>query len=114
MAAKKDQAQLVAILSYLTILGWIVALVLHKQSPTKLGGFHVRQALLLIVSALVVGILNNFAFIPILGALQQIILSLITVAIVVFWIWGLVTAIQMKTEPLPVIGQWAQDWFKGL
>ena len=45
--AKDDQSKVVAIVSYITIIGWIIALILNQSKKTELGSFHVRQALLL-------------------------------------------------------------------
>jgi len=37
---KPDNAKLIAILSYITLVGWIIAIVLNSQSKTKLGSYH--------------------------------------------------------------------------
>lgn len=97
----KNNAKLVAILSYITIIGWIIALILHQNNKTPLGGFHLRQALLLMIAGLVLG------WIPMVGMVVGLILF-------VFWILGLVSAIQGKQKELPLIGHYAQQWFQGL
>ena len=48
-----DQSKLVAILSYITFIGWIIALVLNQSKKTELGSFHVRQALLIMIAGIV-------------------------------------------------------------
>jgi uncharacterized membrane protein len=99
--AKKDQAKLVAILSYITIIGWVIALVINSNNRSSLGSFHLRQALILIIAGVVL------SWIPVLGWIVGII-------IFVFWIMGLIYAIQGKEKPIPLIGEYAQKWFKGL
>ena len=99
--AKKDNAKLVAILSYITIIGWIIALILHQNNKTALGGFHLRQALLLMIAAVIL------SWIPMIGMILGIV-------VFVFWILGLVSAIHGKQKELPLIGKYAQQWFKGL
>ncbi|MFW5990589.1 MAG: hypothetical protein ACOCQX_00005 [Candidatus Nanoarchaeia archaeon] len=89
---------MVAILSYITIIGWIIALVLHQENKTSLGSFHLRQALLLMIAGLVL------TFIPIIGWLLNIV-------VFVFWIMGLVYAIQKQEKEVPLIGGLAQQWF---
>jgi len=96
----KNNAKLVAILSYITIIGWVIALILHQQNKTALGGFHLRQALLLMIAGLL-------SMIPMLGMILGIVLF-------VFWILGLVSAIQGKQKELPLIGHYAQEWFKSI
>lgn len=101
MAKKDDNAKLVAILSYITLIGWIIALVLHMNGKTKLGGFHIRQSLIIMLAAIVLG------WIPVIGWIFSII-------VFIFWILGLIYAIQGKETLVPIIGTWGQDWFKGL
>ncbi|MBW2996237.1 hypothetical protein KY332_02945 [Candidatus Woesearchaeota archaeon] len=96
-----DQSKLVAILSYITLIGWIVALILNQSKKTELGSFHIRQALLIMIAGIIL------MWIPIIGWLLNIV-------VFVFWIMGLVYAIQGQMKEVPVLGPWAQQWFKGL
>jgi uncharacterized membrane protein len=96
-----DNSKLVAIISYITLIGWIIALVLHMNNKTKLGGFHIRQSLLLMIVSIVLN------WIPVLGWIVSIVL-------LIFWIMGLISAIQGEEKQLPLIGAWAQNWFKGI
>lgn len=98
---KTDNSKLVAILSYITLIGWVIALILNNQNRTKLGSFHIRQALLLLLIGLVV------QFFPVIGWILSIILF-------VFWIMGLISAIKEEQKEVPFIGSYAQDWFKKL
>ena len=100
-APKPDQGKLVAILSYITLVGWIIALILHMNNKTDLGGFHLRQALLLILANIV------FWWIPVVGWILQIV-------VLVLWIMGLIYAIQGQMKEIPLIGSYAQKWFKSI
>src|SRR5262245_15941279 len=67
-AAPVGQDRTVAILSYITLIGFIVAIVIHSSKKTQLGSFHLRQVLGLIVSSVAFGFCAIIlAFIPILG-----------------------------------------------
>ena len=99
--AKKSDGKLVAILSYITIVGWLVALILNSSDKTTLGAFHLRQVLLLTLASIV------FSFIPILG-------WILNVGVFILWIIGLVAAIEGQEKEVPLIGHLAQDWFKNL
>ena len=99
--AKDDQAKVVAILSYITLVGWIIALILNMNKKTDLGSFHLRQALLLVIAWII------FWWIPVIGWLLNIV-------ILVFAIMGLVYAIQGQKKEIPLIGSLAQKWFKSL
>ena len=99
----------VAILSYLTLLGFIVAIVLNSTKKTKLGIFHLRQMLgfFLTVMAVVVCQLV-LVFIPILGWLAILVLW---ISMGVLWLLGLMSAIKGQMTPMPVVGAYYQQWF---
>ena len=99
--AKKDQSKTVAIVSYITLIGWIIALILNQSKKTELGSFHIRQTLLIYIAWFI------FWWIPVIGWLLILVLF-------VFWIMGLVYAIQGQQKEVPLIGGLAQKWFKGL
>ena len=97
----KDQSKLVAILSYITLIGWIIALIMNMSKKTELGSFHIRQALILVLANIILW------WIPVIGWLLQVV-------VLIFWVMGLVYAIQGQKKEIPLIGSYAQQWFKGL
>lgn len=97
----------VAIVSYLTIIGWIIALVLNKPR-SEFAAFHLRQSLGLIVLAVVV---RMFGIIPVIGGLLVWGGSIL---LLVGWVLGLVAAIKEEKAAIPFVGAYFQDWFKGL
>ena len=106
-----------AILSYITIIGFIVAIIIHSGKKTALGAFHLRQVLGLIVIGFGVGIavaISAFilAFIPIIGPLLILLLwGGLWVGGFLLVLIGLIAAIQGKLTPVPVIGVQIQKWF---
>ena len=52
VAPSQGEDRTVAILAYLTLIGFIVAIVLHSNKKTKLGAFHLRQMLGLLLCGL--------------------------------------------------------------
>jgi uncharacterized membrane protein len=107
--ASATEDKTVAIVSYLTLLGFIAALVIHSNKKTSLGSFHLRQTLgfFLTVIAFAIG---QFVLwiIPILGWLAAI---AIWVSIFVLWVMGLMAAIRGEMKPMPFIGAMYQKWF---
>src|SRR4030095_16725954 len=80
----------VAILSYITLIGFIVAIVIHSSKKTELGAFHLRQVMGLIVCGVAFGLCAIvLAFIPILGWLA-IMAGWITM--LVFVVMGFISA----------------------
>src|SRR5690554_52445 len=91
--------QLIAILAYMTLIGWIVALILNQDKKDALAAFHIRQGLGLMVIIL---ILFAISFIPFLGWLINIVGMLL---VLVLWIIGLIGAIQSERKLVPVLGE---------
>ncbi len=52
-----NNGKTVAIISYLTLIGWIVALIMNNNNKSELGSFHIRQML----GVLIVAVLLSFA-----------------------------------------------------
>src|SRR5579862_2985966 len=70
----------VAILSYITLIGFIAAAIIHSNKKTQLGAFHLRQTLGIFISSLLI-------VIPFLGWIWAIF-------VFVMWIMGLISAIR--------------------
>jgi uncharacterized membrane protein len=101
----------VAILTYITIIGFIIAIVLHSSKKTALGTFHLRQGLGLIITAIVLSIGGAIlAFIPFVGWL---IAFAGWILIVAMWLMGLIAAASGQQKPTPVLGEYYQKWFAG-
>ncbi|MBA2612786.1 MAG: hypothetical protein H0U95_12495 [Bacteroidetes bacterium] len=107
-----DQGKTIAIVSYFTLIGWIIALVMHGSNKTSIGAYHIRQSLglmLLAISTIVIRI--PLMFIPFLGWGLNLAIS---IGLLIFWILGLVTAINGEEKPLPLIGDAFQKWFASI
>lgn len=102
----------VAILSYLTIIGFIVAIVLHSSGKkSALGAYHLRQALGLMIAGFAAGIVGGvLAMIPILGFLAVL---AIWGGLLVMWIMGLIAAAGGQQKPMPILGAQFEKWFAG-
>ncbi len=90
----------IGVISYITIIGWIIALILYNEHKTKFTETHLRQALFLHILSLI------FALIPFL--------NLFNVIILVFWIIGIINASMGKKDPLPLVGKIALNLFKNI
>ncbi len=98
-----------AIVSYLTLIGFIVAVVMHGSKKTRLGAYHLRQSLGLMLAAVVLAVLGAMlAIIPFIG---WIIVLCAWLGLFVLWVMGLVAAANGELKPVPVIGEQFQKWF---
>lgn len=99
----------VAIVAYLTLIGFLVAIIIHSNKKTKLGAYHLRQMLGFMLTC-IAAVFCEFIlfFIPILGWLA---IFVIWCSLLVCWIMGLVAAINGQMKPMPVVGPLYQKWF---
>jgi uncharacterized membrane protein len=105
--ANSNEDKTVAIVSYLTFVGFIVAIVLNSNKKTKLGAFHLRQMLGFFLTSIAVGICGFIlVFIPILGWLA---IFALWVSMLVLWIMGLIAAINGQMKPMPVVGSYVSE-----
>ncbi|MDB4533697.1 hypothetical protein N9242_02415 [Vicingaceae bacterium] len=114
MELQQDKGKTVGILAYCTLIGFIIALVMNgdQNNKSELGTFHIRQALGIFLTGFCVGIASIIlAFIPIIGWLA-ILGAQIT--LLIFWILGLVAAINSERKAVPVLGNFYQNLFKGI
>jgi uncharacterized membrane protein len=95
----------VAVVAYLTLIGFIAAIIIHSNKKTKLGAFHLRQMLGFMLSWFAVIIL---LIIPIIG---WILIPVFYICMIVLWIMGLIAAINGQMKPMPVVGPLYQKWF---
>ena len=94
----------VAVISYITLIGFIIALIIHQNNKTALGAFHLREMLGLILFAIGLQIVSLIPFIGLLALLGNI-------ALFVLWLLGLINAINREQKTLPLIGDLFQRWF---
>lgn len=97
-----------AIISYITIIGWLIAYFVGKDNADSLLKYHLKQSLgLAILSIAFSAVLNIVASVfPFLGFL-----SIISLLIWVLLILGIINANGEKQKPLPIIGNWANNQF---
>jgi len=95
----KEDGKTIAIIAYITIIGLIIAFIMNSSKNNSFAKFHIGQSFRIAI----LGIANS-----ILGAMLPSSLSLVTtiigLGVLVLWILGLVNAINLKEEPVPIIG----------
>ena len=93
----QTNSRMIAVISYLTWIGWIAAVVLHNRG----NGYeaqHINQALIINILSVLSGIV---AVVPLLGHTLSAIAG---AAVLVFTIMGIYRAVQWRNDPLPFIG----------
>ena len=105
----------IAIISYLTIIGWVIALVMNSNNKSQLAIHHIRQSLFIMLVGIAFYIVQTMLlFIPYLGWLISLLLFPVGLALFVLWIMGLISAINGEEKPIPIVGEKAQQLLCGI
>lgn len=92
-----NNRNILAAVSYVTWIGFLIAIVAGDRSD-RFMTHHLNQALVLNVISILGGVLT---VIPLVGRMAA---SLVSLAVLVFWIMGIARALRGSMEPLPFIG----------
>lgn len=99
-----------SIVSYITVIGWIVAFFVGKEKADNLLKYHLKQALGVVVLSFVLGIAVQVVA-RILPALAMLISSVLYLISIGYMVIGILNAAGEKQKPLPIIGQWSDKTF---
>lgn len=100
----KDAKQ-IAVISYITIIGLIIAFVMNNDKKFEFSKYHIGQSLGLALTGLTLGAIG---LIPILGWLINIIGTFV---LIYMWVMGLMNAINDRKKPVPILGKKYEEWF---
>jgi len=105
---KGSNAKLAAIISYLGLIGFLIAYLAIHEKGNEFSGFHIRQAL-------GIGLLILLPFpIALAGLLGLLIASALSIAVFVMWLMGIIGAAQGEKKPVFLLGNFFQNIFKGI
>ncbi|MCX2743225.1 hypothetical protein OO013_05075 [Mangrovivirga sp. M17] len=98
----------IGIISYITLIGLIIAFVMNNDKKSEFASYHIRQSLGLGVTGLALGIIG---MIPIIGWIINIIAIFI---LLYMWVIGILNASKSKMKPVPLLGEKYEEWFKSV
>lgn len=102
----------IAIISYFSVVGWIIAYVLYTSNKSQMAAYHLRQSLALILCGIACYIL--FFVTMFFLFFLKFVFILLGIGFFVLWLMGLISAINGQEKPIPVIGPIAQSMFSGI
>lgn len=103
---ENNNEKTIGIISYLTLIGWIIALVMNSSTRSEYASFHIRQMLGLMLLSFLASIMVRLG----LGMLSPI----VSIFVLVLWVLGFIGAIQGERKTVPLLGEQFQEWFKGI
>lgn len=99
-----QEGKKIATISYITIIGTIIAFTMNNETKNDFAAFHIRQALGIFITF--------FAFGYIIGYFNSwMITSAFWVFIFVLWMYGFLGALEGKKRLVPIVGPLYQKLF---
>ncbi len=107
-----EEGKAFAILSYvLSLIGlpfFLIPLIMRNNDFSL---YHAKQTLMIWLVGIIGGVVSGILTFVCIGVILAVVLA---IGLLVLTIMGLINAAQGQQKPLPIIGKWAEDWFKGL
>lgn len=92
-----------AIITYILIVGPLIALSMNSENKNPFASFHIRQGLGLTLTFIILGVsISHFESVMI-AAPMWVFISVLT-------IYGIFSAAKGETTPLPLLGKLFQKW----
>jgi uncharacterized membrane protein len=102
-----SEGKTIAIVSYITIIGTVIAFVMNQNKHNYFASFHIRQALGIFLTGLIVNFLQRYI------DFDWVDLTL-SLGVFILWITGLIGAIQGQEKRVPLLGDQFQEWFRNI
>ncbi len=106
-----EEGKTIAIISYLTLIGLIIAFVMNNDKKNDFASFHIRQSIgiftLFFMSFIFLFIIAFIVYIPFLS-------TIVNSLIFVLWVLGFIGSLQGEKKKVPIVGEHFQEWFKNI
>jgi uncharacterized membrane protein len=100
-----DQGKQTAIVSYLTIIGSIIAIFMNNETKNSFASFHIRQSLGIFLTFFLLGY-------PVGYFDSWMITASFWTFIFILWLFGFMNALNGEQKPVPFVGKLYQKLFK--
>ncbi len=97
----------IAIISYITIIGLVIAFIMNQNKKNYFASFHIRQATGIAALELVISVLSRYLHLGMVG-------NILSVGALVLTIIGIIGAVQGQEKRIPLLGDQFQEWFKSI
>ncbi len=95
----KEEGKTIAIISYITVIGLLIAYLMNNDKKNEFAKFHIGQSVRVYILAFANFILSFF-----LPSSLWFVSSIISLGVLALLILGIINAVNLKEEPVPVIG----------
>ena len=102
-----EEGKTAAITSYILFVGVLIAMSMNSENKNSFASFHIRQALGISLTFISLGlIISNFDSLMISAPMW--------ISVSVLWSYGIFSAINGTTKPMPLLGNYFQKWFNSI
>ena len=106
----KMNRKTISIISYITIIGWIIAFVMYCSGyGSLLAQYHLKQSFGLGILSIFLNVFFITIF-PIISS-HLLVFTFLNIGILAFLILGIINAVNQKKLPVPLIGSMFVDRF---
>ncbi len=95
-----DEGKTMAIISYITVIGLIIAYFMNNDKKNEFASFHIGQSLRIFILGIVIAVGVNI----LVSVTGMGILSFLSYIPLILIVLGIINAVNGKAEPLPIIG----------
>ena len=100
------EGKTLAIVSYCTFVGLIIALLMNLEKRNPFTNFHIRQMLGLIIMLIVSNVTEKY--------ISSLLGTTFWAITFVSWLYGVYNAFNEELKPIPFFGDLFQSWFKNI
>lgn len=91
-----NKTRVISVLCYITLIGWLIAMILNGNHKSLQTHFHLRQSLGLTITAALL------SFIPLIG-------WALNIFVIILWFMALIHAFQGRQYIVPILGDFYQQ-----
>lgn len=102
-----NEGKTTAIISYITIIGTVLAWVMNNSKKNPFSSFHIRQ----MIGLNILYFVNQFVIYKYAGLMAG---GIVGFVIFILWIIGFIGTVQGQEKKVPLLGDQFQEWFKGI
>ena len=107
MTGETEEGKSAAITAYILIVGVLIAMSMNSEKKNAFASFHIRQALGISITFISLGLIISHFDSLMISASMWLFVS-------VLWAYGMFSAINGSTKPLPLLGNFYQKAFKSI
>lgn len=94
-----------AIISYITWIGTLIAFIMNNDKHNSFAAFHIRQMVGLSIFSIGISFIARYI---------GFVAGILGIGLFVLWVIGFLGAINGEEKRVPFVGDLFQDWFKGI